>query len=128
MRARPMCAMVRREEHAIYFFADHRSCNCIRQSAPVCLTFADIRAQKYVCVSGTASLSTDPQKIRELWVLGAKVWWKHSDNSDIRLIKVAPETAVYWDSPGSLISSVKVAFALGTGGYPDPGAHRVVTM
>lgn len=127
IRSRPMCAMVRRDERSVYFFADRQSHEAIRRSSQVCLSFADTRRQKYVSVSGTASLSADAEKIRELWVLGAKVWWKHPENRDVRLIKVVPETAEYWDSPGRMMSSLKVAFALVTGGYPNPGDHRAAT-
>src|SRR5438105_15920457 len=32
------------------------------------------------------------------WSAPAKVWWKSPDNPDIRLIKVTPVVAEYWDA------------------------------
>ena len=51
------------------------------------------------------------------------------DNPNIRLIKVMPEEAEYWDTPGNFISGLKVAFALVKGTYPNhDGEHRKVAL
>jgi general stress protein 26 len=126
--ARPMTALVRREEGAVYFLssagADREG--DIERDPRVWLAFADIRHQKYVSLSGVAQIVADRRKIRELWGLGAKAWWKTPDNPRLRLIRVTPGEAEYWDSPGNVVSSLKFAYALATGGYPDPGEHEKV--
>jgi general stress protein 26 len=98
----------------------------IRRYPRVCLAFADTSGQKYVSVSGTARIGVDRSKMRELWRLGAKVWWESPDNPNLRLLTVIPEQAEYWDAPGTLISAFKVAFALATGRHLDPGEHKKV--
>ena len=129
LHSRPMGAFVRRDEGAIWFFTDdrvHKQAE-IERYPKVCLAFADIRRQKYVSVSGTAEISADRKKIKELWSIPTKVWWKTPDNPHLRLIEVTPEEAEYWDAPGNFISDLKVAFALLKGTHPkDSGEHRKV--
>ena len=125
-----MGAFVRPDENSIYFFTDDRAHKDdeIRQYPKVCLAFADTDGQKYVSVSGTAEVSRDRKKIEELWAIPAKVWWKTPDNPHLRLIKVTPEQAEYWDAPGNVISNLKVAFALVKGTYPPAGKHDKVKL
>ena len=128
IHSRPMGALVRRDEHSIYFFTDERAHKDdeIRRYPRVCLAFADTGSEEYVSISGTAIVSDDRDKIGQLWSAGAKVWWGEPDNPAIRLITVRPEEAEFWDSPGRVISNLKVAFALATGTHLDPGRHKQV--
>ena len=130
IHSRPMGAQVRPQENAIYFFTDDRAHKDdeIHRYPKVCLAFADPHGQKYVSVSGSAEVCRDQKKIEELWGVPAKVWWKTPDNPHLRLIKVTPEQAEYWDAPGNVISSLKVAFALVRGTYPAAGKHEKVTL
>ena len=100
----------------------------IRQHPRVCLAFANTRSQKYLSVSGTGEILNDREKIRELWAIPAKVWWKTPENPNLRLIKVTPVEAEYWDAPGNVISDLRVVFALVTGGYPRLGNHKKVPI
>lgn len=130
LRTRPMGAFVRRSEGAVYFFTDLRAHKDeeIERFPQVCVGFADPGSQKYVSVSGSAEVMSDRAKIRELWSIPAKVWWDSPDDPNIRLIKIRPKEAEYWDSPGNAISSLKVAFTLATGVPTDYGEHKKVSM
>lgn len=130
LHSRPMAAFVRPDEGAIYFFTDERAHKDeeIRQHPRVYLAFTDTAGQKYVSVSGTAEILSDHEKIKELWTIPAKVWWKSPENPNIRLIKVTPIEAEYWNAPGNLVSSLSVAFALVTGGYPRVGDHKKLPL
>ncbi len=130
LRSRPMGAFVRRQESLLYFFTDLRAHKNeeIDRFPQVCLAFADPDGQKYVSVSGTAEVTSDRQKIRELWSIPPRVWWETPEDPNIRLIKVRPEEAEYWDSPGNLISSVKIAFAIATGAHINHGDHKKVSL
>jgi general stress protein 26 len=126
LHARPMGAFVRRKENAVYFFTDARAHKDrdIAQYPRVCLAFGDPSKQDYVSVSGVAAISNDRAKIKELWSIPAKAWWKSPDEPNIRLIKFTPTEAEYWDAPGNVISSLKTAMAVATGGTPkDVGDH-----
>ena len=130
LHARPMGAYVRPEDNAIYFLSDARRHKDeeIRQYAKVCLAFADTSKQNYVSLAGHAELSSDRGKIRELWGTPAKAWWDSPEDPNIRVLKVTPAEAEFWDAPGSTVAYVKMAAAALTGSRPDLGENRKVAM
>jgi general stress protein 26 len=130
LRARPMSAYVERDDDAIYFLTDarHHKDEEIARNPNVNVSFADASDQKYVSVSGTAVVSNDRAKIKQLFSTPAKAWWNSAEDPNIRVLKIAPESAEYWDSPGSVISYVKMAAAAVSGTRPDIGENRKVTM
>jgi general stress protein 26 len=130
LHSRPMGAFIRPDEGVIYFFTDDRAHKVdeILRYPKVSLAFADPHRQKYVSVSGTAEINSDRAKIEELWAIPAKVWWETPDNPHLRLIKVTPEQAEYWDAPGNMISSLKIAFTLATGKRLNYGDHKEVAF
>lgn len=129
-RARPMAAMVRRDEHAIYMLTDaaREKIGEIEAYHEVVLAFGDTRDQKYVCVNGRAVVSNDRAKIRELWSPFARAWWDSPDDPDIRVLKMVPDEAELWDSPGTLIATVTMLAAAATGTRPDMGDNRKVAL
>jgi general stress protein 26 len=130
LRARPMSAYLERENNAIYFLTDarHHKDDEIARSPGINLSFADASAQKYVSLTGTAVVSNDRAKIKELFSTEAKAWWESADDPNIRVLKVTPDDAEYWDSPGTVVSYVKMAAAAVTGSRPDIGENRKVSM
>ena len=130
LRARPMSAFVERDEGAIYFLTDARRHKDeeIARNPSVNLSFADAGSQKYVSVTGMAVVSNDRAKIGELFSTPAKAWWDNADDPNIRVLKVTPDDAEFWDSHGSVISYVKMAAAAVTGSRPDLGDNRKVAM
>ncbi len=79
-------------------------------------------------LTGTAMVSNDRAKIRELFSTPAKAWWDNAEDPNIRVLKVTPDDAEFWDSPGSIISYVKMAAAAVMGSRPDLGENRKVSM
>jgi general stress protein 26 len=130
LHSRPMSAHLEQGENAFYFLADKRSHkdHDIRQFPTVNLAFADASDQKYVSVTGEATVSNDRAKIKELWSVWAKAWWDSPEDPNICVLKVTPTRAEYWDSPGTVVSSIKMAVAAMTDGRPDMGDNRKVTM
>jgi general stress protein 26 len=130
-RARPMAATVRPAEHAIYFLTDVRreKVEQIEQFPTVTLAFADTGGQKYVVATGEARVSNDREKIKELWSPFAKAWFDSENDPNIRVLKVSPVDAELWDSPGTLITTVKMLAAAASGNKrPDVGENKKVTM
>jgi len=130
IHARPMAAYAERLENAFYFLTDatsHKE-DEIKRNPNFCLAFADSRSQKYVSISGAAEIENDREKIRELWATPAKAWWESADDPSIRILKVTPSYAQYWDSPGTIASYVKMAAAALTGARPDMGDTGKVEM
>jgi general stress protein 26 len=130
LRARPMSAHLERESNTIYFLTDARRHKDeeIARNPGINLSFADASAQKYVSLTGTAAVSNDRVKIKELFSTPAKAWWESADDPNIRVLKVTPDDAEYWDSPGTVVSYVKMAAAAVTGTRPDIGENRKVSM
>ena len=62
---------------------------------------------------------------------GGNVWKEYFhalDDPNIRVLKITPDDAEFWDSPGSVISYVKMAAAAVTGTRPDLGDNSQVAM
>ena len=130
LRARPMSAYLEPESNTIYFLTDarrHKDEEIARNPA-INLSFADAGSQKYVSVTGTAKVSNDRAKIKQLFTTPAKAWWDSAEDPNIRVLKITPEDAEFWDSPGSVISYVKMAAAAVTGTRPEIGDNRKVSM
>ena len=130
IRARPMAAHIEPMENAIYFLTDVNGTKDdeITRWPSVGVAFADSKGQKYVSVTGTAELSNDREQIRELWATPAKAWWQSADDPAIRVLKVTPKYAEYWDSPGTVVSYVKMLAAAVTDTRPDMGENAKVRM
>ena len=130
LRARPMSAYLERENNAIWFLTDARRHKDeeIAGDPNINLSFANASDQKYVSVTGTAIVSNDRAKIKELFTTAAKAWWDSADDPNIRVLKITPDDAEFWDSPGTVISYVKMAAAAATGTRPDIGENRKVAL
>jgi len=128
--SRPMSAHADRGENAFYFLTDADSDKDeeVAENPAVGLAFADSSGQKYVSIAGRASISDDRAKIRELWSAPMKAWWKGPDDPAIRVLKVVPHTAHYWDSPGTVISYVKMIAAGLAGTRPAIGDSGTARM
>lgn len=130
LHARPMGAYPDRRENTVYFLTDarHHKDEEIQRYPQLALAFADTGDQKYLSVSGRAEVSNDRAKIKELWSTPAKAWWDSPDDPNIRVLKVTPVEAQYWDGPGTVVATAKMAMAAATGTRPDMGENRKVTM
>lgn len=130
IRARPMAAHPEPMDNAIYFLTDMNSTKDdeIARWPDVGLAFADSRGQKYVSVTGSAELSNDRERIRELWTTPAKAWWENAEDPTIRVLKITPRYAEYWNSPGTVVSYVKMLAAAVTDARPDMGENAKVRM
>jgi general stress protein 26 len=130
LRARPMSAYLERENNAVYFLTDARRHKDeeIARNPSVNLSFADASDQKYVSVTGTAVVSNDRAKIKQLFSTPAKAWWDSAEDPNIRVLKFTPDDAEFWDSSGTVISYVKMAAAAVTGNRPEIGDNRKVAM
>ena len=130
LRARPMSAYVQRDDNTIYFLTDARRHKDeeIARNPGINLSFADAGSQTYVSLTGTASVSNDRAKIKDLFSIAAKAWWDSPDDPNIRVLKITPDDAEFWDSPGTVISYVKMAAAAISGNRPEIGDNRKVSL
>jgi general stress protein 26 len=62
-----------------------------------------------------------------LWGTPAKAW-DSPDDPNIRVLKVTPQEAEFWEESGATVSTIKMAAAALTGDRPDMGDNRKVAM
>jgi general stress protein 26 len=132
MRSRPMHAFPERDEGAIYFVTDTRGAKDdeIAAAPDVCLSFADIGDNTFLSITGRAEMVRDPAKAEELWSSEAQAWWPRGPQDPaVRVLRVAPEQAEYWDTRGnSIVVALKVMAARMTGRQPDLGENKKVQV
>ena len=119
-RARPLAAHIDRKEHAIDFLTDvdgHKD-EQVAKFPTVSLAFSDGKKNRYVAITGKAEISNDRDRIKALWNPWAKAWWDSAEDPKIRVIRVTPEDAELWDSPGRVASTVAMLAAVLTGKSP----------
>jgi general stress protein 26 len=107
---RPVYARVRRDEGRIYILTDTSGgkLDQIAARPQVTLAFSDPRANDYVVISGSATVSRDREKIAEVWRASDASFWESADNPDLRLIAVEPRDAELWDGSNLLVSGAKI--------------------
>jgi len=130
LRARPMHAHGKREDDAIYFLTDrrHQKDDEIQINDNICLAFADTGGQRYLSVTGTATVLDDRALVHDLWDASNKAFWDDENDPDIRVLRVRPSMAEFWDSPGRIVTSVKMAAAALTGAKLEYGENRKVVL
>lgn len=130
LHARPMSAHVEPDENTFYFLTDKtdRKTQDLKQYPTVCMAFGDASDMKYVSITGEASVSDDRAKIKELWSVWAKAWWDSPDDPNICVLKIVPTQAEYWDTPGKVVATIKMAVAAATNSRPDIGENKKVAM
>lgn len=129
-RARPLAATVERDEGAIYFLTDinGEKDDQIAEFPHVSVSFADHKSSKYVALSGKATISNDRGRIKELWSPFAKAWWDSPDDPAIRVIRMVPNDAELWDSPGRIVTTISMLTAAVTGRSPKIGENAKVVL
>lgn len=129
-RARPLAATVEKDEGAIYFLTDvnGEKDQQISEFPHVSVSFADHKHSKYVALSGKAAILNDRAKIKELWNPFAKAWWDSPEDPAIRVIKVTPQDAELWDSPGRIVTTISMLAAAVTGRSPKIGENAKVVL
>lgn len=130
MRARPMAARADQAENAIYFLTDAEATKDdeIRSDENICLAFVDTGKQKYLSITGRGEILNDRDKIKRFWSVFDMAFWRDADDPGIRLLKVAPEQAEYWERAGILATTVKMIAAQAIGGRPNLGANEKVDL
>ena len=85
--------------------------NCqLAQNAAVELFFQGSEHSDFLRIQGTAVVSTDRQRIKELWEPIIRTWFTGGvDDPRITVIQVIPSEGYYWDNKhGSAVAAVKM--------------------
>jgi general stress protein 26 len=132
MRSRPMHGVCDPGGGCIWFITDQRGAKDeeIKAAPEVCLAFADTGSNAYLSITGNAELLHDAARARELWSAEAQAWWpKGPTDPDVRILRVAPDSAEFWDARGnSIIVALKLAVARLSGRPPQLGKNEKVLL
>jgi len=124
LHSRPMTTQNKKldEDDRLWFFMSRRGdpVDDLKTEQNVNVSYADTSSDKYVSVSGTAVVSVDSVKTRELWSKMAEAWFPGGPNDpDLALIEVKITHAHYWDVKESkIVQLYKMAKAAVTGKPP----------
>ena len=83
----------------------------------------------WVSLSGTAQVSEDRAKLKELWDASAGIFMSGGpeDASNV-LLRIDGATAEFWESPGKVSSAIELAKGLVGRGTPDLGDNDTVPL
>jgi len=70
----------------------------------------------------------DRALVHDLWDASNKAFWDDENDPDIRVLRVRPSMAEFWDSPGRVVTSVKMVAAALTGAKLEFGENRKVVL
>ena len=108
---RPMSVQTVDEEGNIWFLmaSDSQTVKQLNADATVQLLFQGSHHSDFLSIYGTASVSSDKEKIKEFWQPILKTWFTEGENDPrIRVVKTVPDDGYYWDTKhGGLIAFVK---------------------
>jgi general stress protein 26 len=125
MSSRPMAVQDTPFDGTLWFLtrAGSEKVGEIAADQDVTLTFAEPKDSKYIALKGTASVSGDRGKIKELWNPMYKAWFpKGEDDPEIAVLKVKVGEADYWEASGlKIVMLAKYAVAAVTGGKVELG-------
>ena len=130
MRSRPMSTIVNDQWNEIILLSDKNGGKDeeIKNDPEVLLSYSN-GSSAFASVRGRAVISTDRQLIRDVWSAGAQAFWPEGpDDPSVFAIIVTPGECEYWDGNSGLLAGIKFAYAIATGGKPDLGENRKVSM
>ena len=108
---RPMSVQKFDEEGNFWFLSanDSHKNEELKLDTSVQLLFQGSSYSEFLNIYGTATVSEDKEKIKELWEPILKVWFTEGENDPrISVIKVTPAEGYYWDNKhGNAVAFVK---------------------
>ena len=131
LRSRPM-GTAGTKGNDIYFFTDRYSgkLNEIREDSSVNLAYSYPNSNDYLSVSGTAQVIDNQKLIDEMWSPFMKAWFpKGKESERLRLLKVSPMRAEYWDASSSkIVEMFKIGKAVLTGEKYHSADHEKIAV
>lgn len=126
----PMTVLKVEDDGEMWFFssADTAPVEDIATKPEVNLAFAS--NGQWLSVHGSAAVITSEPKARELWNPAAAAFYPEGPESkELRLIRVRPDGAQYWQTPGGVLAvALRWAKARVTGEQIDAGESHSVDL
>ncbi|MBC7684931.1 MAG: pyridoxamine 5'-phosphate oxidase family protein [Bdellovibrionales bacterium] len=117
--ARPMNVLEVDEQGNLWFMSasDSHKNQELQTDSSVRLFFQGSPHSKFLHLEGTATVSKDKARIKELWKFILKTWFTEGQHDPrITVIKVTPTHGYYWDNKhGNAIAGVKMMLGAAIG-------------
>jgi|SRR5690606_14194598 len=128
LRSRPMSTQQSDFDGDLWFFTseDTRKVEEIEKDPHVAVAYSDPGKNRFVSVSGRASMLRDRAKMEELWSPVHKAWFPDGlEDPKLCLLKVEVEQAEYWEgSSSTLIQLFGMVKAIATGQEASYGENE----
>jgi len=125
VRSRPMATQDEPFNGTLWFLTRASSGKIanISRDQHVTLDYSDPDHNKYITLRGTATLSQDRAKIKELWSVMYKAWFPEGeDDPDIAVMRVEVAEGEYWEANSSkIVMGIRYVAAAVTGGQVSVG-------
>lgn len=132
LRSRPMVTRETEHEGELWFFLsdDSDKARDLAEEQGVNVSYADPAKNRYVSVSGNATIVHDTEKFHELWKPDLQSFFpKGLDDPHLALMCVRIETAEYWDATAGRMVSLTEQPGTDRGGTARPaGEHTRVDI
>jgi general stress protein 26 len=118
LHTRPLETLRCDMDGTLWFFTDHRSPKAreLSRDMRVSVGYSDPPKKAYVVVAGHARILQDKALAAELWTFGQTAWYpKGLDDEHLSILRVTPERAEYWETPGRASYLLAAAKAAATG-------------
>ncbi len=128
--SRPLAVQSRPFDGDLFFFTQDPSSKTSQVRVNDHVNVAFQADHGYVSISGTATVSKDPEMIDRLWNGAAAAWFENGrEDPSVALLQVHAESAEFWsvDSP-AVVTALKYAKARVTGERPDLGHNATVEL
>jgi len=130
--ARPMSVLDVDAQGNLWFMsaADSHKNAELQSNPAVRLFFQGSPHSEFLHLEGTATVSRDKAKIKELWKFVLKTWFTEGeDDPRITVIKVAPSHGYYWDNKhGNAVAGVKMLIGAAVGVTLDDSIEGTLSV
>jgi general stress protein 26 len=112
LRSRPMLTQQVRDEGELWFFTseDSETAHDLAEERAVNVAYSDPERNRFVSITGQATLLHDETKLGELWDPALTRYFPQGlDDPHLTLMRVRIEFADYWDVPSSRMVSLRLA-------------------
>jgi general stress protein 26 len=107
---RPMLPLLVQNDPHIYFLTHQSSRKVTQLAVRPQVGLSIISGNCFVVLTGSATLSRDPELIRRLWSPTYRAWFPDGkDDREATVIRVAVERIDYWEPPSSRIARLAQA-------------------
>jgi general stress protein 26 len=130
LTSRPMAMQEVEFDGDLWFFAERDAPWLGHIAASAQVNVGTGSSGTWVSLTGTAEVSDDAAKKKELWNSGVEAWLPQGpEDPSVVLVKVHADSAEYWDSPGGrMATAFSFVKAKATGSKPDTGENDVVDL